>query len=78
MFSNFHEIFIDVIFMSNIYESDWLKIFQRDPAFIVDIIRHMDWLKKYFKTEFTLHEKDGAPRFDSYNQEGLKTVLQMR
>jgi hypothetical protein len=40
----------------------------RGPAFIVDIIGRMKWLKQYFKMEFTLHEKDGSTRFDSYNQ----------
>ena len=58
------------ILMIKILESDWLKIFHRNPAIVVDIIRHMNWLKQYFKMEFTLHEKDGATRFDSYNQEG--------
>ena len=70
-FSNFPEIFINILLISNVHESDWLKNLLRDPAFIVDIVRHMDWLKQYFKMNFTLHEKESATRFDSYNQEGL-------
>jgi len=57
--------------LSNVYETDWLKNFHRDPAFIVDIVRHMEWLKQYFEMKFALHKKEGVTRFDSYNQEGL-------
>ena len=70
-FSNFREIFIKILSICNVHELDWLKNLLRDPAFIVDIVRHMDWLKLYFEMKFALQEKDGVTRFDSYNQEGL-------
>ena len=47
------------------------KTFEREPAFVVDIVRRMKWLKKYFKIPFTLYQKDGKARYDAYNEEGF-------
>ena len=48
-----------------------LKSFQRNPAFVVDIVQHINWFKQYFELEFTLHEKNGKARFNLFNEDGF-------
>ena len=49
----------------------YLKSFKRNPAFVVDIVQHINWFKQYFELEFTLHEKNGKARFNLFNEDGF-------